>query len=230
MVIHDATLERTTTGHGPVSHYLLDELKALDAGSWFHHRFADQRLPTLSEVLDLVNGRTMVNIEIKSHADDPRHPSDAIEKQVVELVNQKTLRDKVLISSFDIDILNQLASIGDSPGLALISKKPADNEMLKICKRLKIYSWHPDHRIVTYQQVQLMHAAGMRVFPYTIDTPEEYRQMRAMNVDGVITDDPFIARASQSIERPLNDQAAENRWSDGIHRGRGSHQPSRWVV
>jgi glycerophosphoryl diester phosphodiesterase len=201
VVIHDATLERTTNGHGPVNHYTLNELKELDAGSWFHARFANQRLPELSEVLGLANGRAIVNIEIKSHAYEPHHPADTIEKQVVDLVKQKSDRDKVLISSFNINILDHISSIGDSPALALISEKPADDDTLKICERLKAFSWHPDHRILTHQQVQLMHDAGIRVFPYNVGTPGEYRQMLAMNVDGVITSDPFIAGARSNHKK-----------------------------
>ncbi len=54
VVIHDETLERTTNGHGSVHDHHLEELKQLDAGSWFHSDFADERLPELGEVLDLV--------------------------------------------------------------------------------------------------------------------------------------------------------------------------------
>ena len=149
VVIHDATLERTTNGQGAVNDYTMEELKQLDAGSWFDPRFADQRLPELSEVLDLVNGRTSVNIEIKAHAYEHDHPPDAIEKQVVALVKQKKLQDSVLISSFDIDILVQIASMQDPPAIALISRTPASNRIVEICTHLKVFSWHPDHLIVT---------------------------------------------------------------------------------
>ena len=110
VVIHDDTLERTTNGHGAVRNYTLEELKKLDAGSWFDARFADQRLPELSEVLDLAGGLTRVNIEIKAKSYEHRHPPDAIEKQVVAMVQQKNLQEAVLISSFEIDFLVQIAS------------------------------------------------------------------------------------------------------------------------
>ena len=109
VVIHDATLDRTTDGNGAVADFTLAELKQLDAGSWFDAQFADQRLPELSEVLDLVNGRVSLNIEIKAHAYEPGHPTDAIEKQVVELVRQKNLLDSCMISSFEANILVQIA-------------------------------------------------------------------------------------------------------------------------
>jgi len=193
VVIHDATLERTTNGHGAVSDYKLEELKQLDAGSWFDAQFADQRLPELSEVLDLVYGRAYVNIEIKAQAYEHNHPPDAIEKQVVALVKQKKLQDSVLISSFEIDILVQIASLANPPAIALISKTPANTRIVEICTRLKAFSWHPDHLIVTPSQVDMMHAAGLKVFPYNVDTFEDYVKMIDMKVDGVITDDPLSA-------------------------------------
>ena len=193
VVIHDATLERTTNGHGAVADYTLAELKSLDAGSRFDAKFADQQLPELSEVLDLVNGRAYVNIEIKSTAYESHHPPDAVEKQVVELLRQKKMLDTGLISSFDVNILEQIASMKAAPAIAFISKKPANKNTVKMCTRLNVFSWHPDFKIVTQKQVYLMHANGIKVFPYNVNTLEEYIAMRDIKVDGVITNDAILA-------------------------------------
>ena len=130
VVIHDETLERTTNGHGSVHDHTLEELKQLDAGSWFHSDFADERLPELGEVLDLVDGRVITNIEIKSNAYEPHHPADAIEKQVVDLVKQKKALDEVLISSFNVDILRQISEMANRPPQALISSDPVDDHTI----------------------------------------------------------------------------------------------------
>lgn len=193
VVIHDATLERTTNGRGPVKDYSIEDLKQLDAGSWFHPGFVNQRLPLLSEVLELVNGRIIVNIEIKSHAYEPHHPSDAIEKQVVELVRQNNLLDTILISSFNVHILEQISGMDKAPAIALISRKPANRNTVKMCARLNVFSWHPHRRVVTDEQVKMARGAGLRIFPYAVDTPKEYARMLGLNVDGVITGDPLQA-------------------------------------
>ena len=190
VVIHDATLERTTDGHGQVNGYTLQELKALDAGSWFHPSFAGERLPELEEVLDLVSDRTLLNIEIKSNAYEPHHPPDAIERQVVELVRRKKAHASVLISSFEWKILDSVASMETPPAIALISKYPAESDNVKRCIKLKAFSWHPNCRELTYDQVKTMREQGIRVFPYNVDSREEYQQMIQMGVDGVITSDP----------------------------------------
>jgi len=193
VVIHDATLERTTNGHGPVNGLNLKQLKQLDAGSWFHNRFAAERLPELSEVLDLADGRALINIEIKSHAYEPDHPLDAIERQVVKLVRSQKARDYVLISCFNMCILEQLAALKDAPALAWISKCPADRHTVEICSRIGAFSWHPQYRILTPQQVKMMHAAGIKVFPFNIESRQEIERMLAMDVDGLIISDPLEA-------------------------------------
>ena len=194
VVIHDATLERTTNGRGAVSDFTLNELKRLDAGSWFGEKFADQRLPELSEVLDLIKGRVYVNIEIKADAYEPHHPPDAIEKQIVAMVRKKGMQNHVLISSFELEFLVQIAAMENPPAIALISHTPITRRIVDLCAHLKMFSWHPDQRMATPHQVNLMHAAGLKVFPYKVDTFEDYMRMMDMKVEGVITDDPTAAR------------------------------------
>jgi glycerophosphoryl diester phosphodiesterase len=192
VVIHDATLERTTDGHGQVNSYTLQELKELDAGSWFHPRFAGERLPSIEEVLDLVRDRALINIEIKSNAYEAHHPPDAIEKQVVELVRRKNALASVLISSFEWKILENVASMEEAPAIALISKYPADGDNVGRCIRLNVFSWHPNCGELKYDQVKIMREQGIRVFPYNVDSPGEYQRMIQMDVDGIITSDPLL--------------------------------------
>ena len=69
VVFHDRALDRTTNGKGPVEQRTLEELKRLDAGSWFSSKFSGERIPTLSEVLHLLEGRAFLNIELKTDSD-----------------------------------------------------------------------------------------------------------------------------------------------------------------
>ncbi len=193
VVIHDATLQRTTNGHGPVNGLTLLELKQLDAGSWFHSDFAGERLPELIEVLELVDGRALINIEIKSGAYEPKHPLDAIERQVMDLVRRSKALDYILISSFNILILEQLAALKDAPPLAWISKCSADHHTVDMCTRINAFSWHPEHLILTRDQVDMMHAAGIRVFPFNMETKADFNRMISMGVDGAIINDPVEA-------------------------------------
>ncbi|MGL4971324.1 MAG: glycerophosphodiester phosphodiesterase family protein, partial [Cetobacterium sp.] len=65
VVFHDWTLERTSNGKGYVREHTLDELKELDAGSWFGEEFKGEKIPTLEETLDLIPDNMLINIELK---------------------------------------------------------------------------------------------------------------------------------------------------------------------
>ena len=97
-----------------------------------------------------------------------------------------------MISSFDRKILEKIASLENPPTLALNSRDPADSSTLALCRRLKIFSWHPSPVILTSDQVEAMHAEGLKVFPYNVDTPEQFEQMFDMQVDGLISNDPLL--------------------------------------
>jgi glycerophosphoryl diester phosphodiesterase len=203
VVIHDATLERTTNGRGPVNHHTLKQLKQLDAGGWFHPDYSGERIPELTEVLELTDGKVLINIEIKPHSYEAHQPPDVIEHQIVELIHQRKIEDFVLISSFDLNILRRLAQMNHSATLGLISRQPADRNTIEICNQIKAVSWHPNHQILSHDQVKKMNDASIKVFPYNADTSDEIDRMLGMEVDGVISSDPILAANRKVISNRL---------------------------
>src|SRR5574341_1433935 len=111
VVIHDVRLNRTTNGRGLVRAKSIDELRRLDAGSSFHQKFANERIPTLAEVLDWAKGRALLNIEIKSLA----RPAERAEQSLLSLLRRHGVRRQCLISSFNPLVLRRLARL--DPGL-----------------------------------------------------------------------------------------------------------------
>jgi len=97
VVIHDPQLSRTTDGRGRVHRRTIAELRQLDAGRWFHKRFAGENIPTLSEVFEMLNGRLGVNIEIKGCR--RRQTYDIVERCIRVVKNHRASK-YVLISSF----------------------------------------------------------------------------------------------------------------------------------
>ena len=95
VVIHDHAVDSTTDGQGPVSALSLAELQQLDAGSWFAPRFAGERIPTLRQVLEAVGQRLLINVEIKVA---PGHHPPTLEREVVRLIEEGGMVDRVLIS------------------------------------------------------------------------------------------------------------------------------------
>ncbi len=195
VVIHDDTLDRTTTGRGAVRGYTLGEIKALDAGSWFDARFAAERVPELSEAIQLTAGRCMLNIEIKTSAFEADFPADAIEHQVVNLVKTSAAADRVIISSFEQRILERIAAMDAPPAIAYISDHGADRNVLEMLLSIKAFSWHPRFKVLTRDQVEMLHAAGLKIFPFTINTREEAEKMLALGVDGLICNELRAMRA-----------------------------------
>jgi glycerophosphoryl diester phosphodiesterase len=186
VVIHDDTLDRTTTGKGPVRDRSFEEIQKLDAGGWFDSRFSAERVPELSEVLKLTAGRCLLNIEIKESAFEQRYPADAIEHQVVDLVKAGGAVDRVVVSSFGPRILERIAAMDAPPAIAYISEQGADRSLLEMLLAVQAFSWHPRFNVLTRAQVDLLHATGLKVFPWTVNTREEAEKLLALGVDGLI--------------------------------------------
>ena len=191
VVIHDENVDRTTNGSGMVRRLTMEELRRLDAGSWFNARFEGERVPALSQVLDAAKGRLKVNIEIKPEAFEARAQADAVERQVLDLVHSKGMAADILVSSFEWQLLERLRSLEAGIALGLLSDVPADDSLLHWYQRVQGFSWHPDYRVLTPDQVKTLHDMGGRVFPYAVNGKIDVPGMLAMGADGVILDDPL---------------------------------------
>jgi len=198
-VLHDDTLDRTTSGEGPVAGWDIASLRQLEAGGWFHPYFYGEGIPTLAEALDLIGSHAGVNIEIKSSMHDMGRPAGAIGRQVADLVTGLGLCDSVIISSFEWDILDKVAGTDNAPRIALLSEAPADEDGLAACKGLGAYSWHQNHKTLAVDQVATLHAAGLRAFAYTVNSQMRFRKLTDMGVDGVFTDNPMGLRFNSPV-------------------------------
>jgi glycerophosphoryl diester phosphodiesterase len=197
IVIHDPGLERTTDGTGRVNGRTLEEIKKLDAGRWFDVRFTGEPVPTPEEVLDPFGGRVLINFEIKKEALEADGPADAVERQLVALVEERRLLDSVLISSFEWRVLESIRRDRSDVSLAFITKNPGEEGLPGRCRSLGIFSVHPNWLFLQKEHVARMHEAGIAVFPYRVDRADEFRCALAAEVDGVISDDPRIAQGAR---------------------------------
>ena len=195
VVIHDETLDRTTNGRGRVADHTLAELKGLEAGGWFADRFSGETIPTLAEVLAGVDGRAAVNIEIKPEAYEAHHPEDAVERQVWRLLKHQNVLGDVLVSSFDIRVLSEIARMERPPALACLTEGEVDDGIFDACQNIGAFSWNPDYRCLNRTLVDKAHGLGLRVFAYTINSQIEIKRLIQMGVDGIFTDDPVTADA-----------------------------------
>jgi glycerophosphoryl diester phosphodiesterase len=190
IVIHDEDLSRTTNGDGFIADKTLEELKKLDAGSWYDKSFVGEKLPLLDEVLKLVQGKTEINIEIKNGY--KTYPG--IEDDLLELLKNYPYPDKIVISSFDHQCLLNIHKRTDKYRLALL----IDGLLVDLptyAKKIGVQNWHPGFSDIGFASVKQAHDAGLIVNSWTINTTDEWKQADQMHLDGVITDDPVAAKA-----------------------------------
>ncbi|PTM59677.1 glycerophosphodiester phosphodiesterase [Desmospora activa] len=195
VILHDNTVDRTTDGTGYIGDLTLEEIKQLDAGSWFGEEFAGEPIPTLNEVLDRYRSKNIgILIELKSPELYP-----GIEAEVALLLAQKKLdkrTDKIIVQSFNHDVMKNYHRLQPTiPVGVLVSYTPegVSDEQLRQFSTYADYV-NPNQRLVNHDLVQRVHANGMKITPYTIRAESEARQMMAAGVDGVITDFPELGR------------------------------------
>lgn len=191
VVHHDSTLERTTSGQGPISSWTLSELGRLDAGGKFSDEFTGERIPTLREVLAAVGNDVLVNVELTNYA----HAMDALPERAVSLVREMGMEKRVLFSSFNPIALRRIGrSATDIPvGLLLMRMEPA--WMRGLLKSFTPHNAvHLQTDLATPEAVAREHARGRVVNVWTVNERQQMKELLEMGVDGLITDVPDLAR------------------------------------
>jgi len=190
VVIHDATVDATTDGSGPVAKMTLSALKELDAGSWFDPAFAGERIPTLTEVLEVVGGRLLLNVELKGGA----LLNDRLERAVADEIECHGLADQVLLSSFNPLILRRVQRIDPllSTGLLYTSTARPKIGISRLIAPRRQTAVHPHHTLVDEGHVRWARQHGYRINVWTVDDAAEMRHMIGMGVDGIITNVPDL--------------------------------------
>jgi glycerophosphoryl diester phosphodiesterase len=187
VLLHDATLDRTTTGHGPVAERTWEGLQALDAGARFDPAFNGTRVARLEELLATAAGRSGVLIELKAEMGRP----DLLVRQVLAAVEAARGEIRVRLISFEADLLERVRH--DDPSLAtgLIASTAAG--LLGTGRRLGCVAIHPWVAALSPELVGETRAAGLRVNAWTANTPEHVRRAAEMGVDEITTDFPTMA-------------------------------------
>jgi glycerophosphoryl diester phosphodiesterase len=190
VLLHDATLDRTTTGQGAVSAVTWDELRRLDAGVRFAPQFAGTRVPQLAELLTAAAGRSGVLIELKA---EPER-QDQLVRQVLMVVEVEGASDSVRVISFEPELLERIThAIMDwtLPTGLIASTAPG---LLQTARRLGCAAIHPRLTALSPELVAAARAAGLRVNTWTANTAEQVRQAIDFGVDEITTDFPAMAR------------------------------------
>ena len=186
MLLHDATLERTTTGKGRAADFTWKELSDLDAGAWHSPAFKGERLATFEAIArQLVSNGDMANVEIKPTPGAERETGLAVAREAAKY--WAGARVPPLLSSFAFDSL--VAAKEAAPelprGWLVDTFTEADWGRLG---ELGAVSLHTDHKKFDVANVARLHDRGYRVMLYTVNDADNAERLFAAGVDGIFTD------------------------------------------
>jgi glycerophosphoryl diester phosphodiesterase len=191
VVHHDATVDRTTDGHGHVRDLKLADLRALDAGSSFSESFHGEKIPTLDEVFERLGKRTFINVELTNYTT----PGDQLVETVCMLVKKHKVQKHVLFSSFFAANLSKARSFLPEVPCGLL----AYPGLLGTWARSfgfafgKYQALHPALKDMSQQQVARVHRLNRRVHVWTVNAEQDMVRLFGWRVDGIFTDDPALA-------------------------------------
>jgi glycerophosphoryl diester phosphodiesterase len=191
IVIHDATVDRTTDGSGRVSSLTLEAIRKLDAGAWFDPKFTGTQVPLLEEVFETLGREKLINIELTNYST----PRDGLAEKVCGLIEKHNNQKQILLSSFFASSLKIAARIMPEVPRGLL----ATPGFLGLWARSFGFMFgdyqalHPHISNASREQVQRAHRLKRRIHVWTANSPGEITRLKDWGVDGIITDDPAAA-------------------------------------
>jgi glycerophosphoryl diester phosphodiesterase len=196
VALHDATLERTTNGRGPVHDHTLAELRQLDAGKWFDREFMDARIPTLEEILDFARKNDVVfYLEVKYNAAFGMHHA------LVGALRQADSVARTVVISFDPGTLSAVNKLDSSLMLGLLVEA-SNPDVVSTAINVGARQICPAHKVVTPDFVSRAHDAGLHVTTWTVNNIDRMRAMISAGVEGIMTDFPARLRAAVEDAAP----------------------------
>ncbi|MEV0580356.1 glycerophosphodiester phosphodiesterase family protein [Streptomyces sp. NBC_01463] len=177
-VMHDAEVDRTTDGKGPIAEKTLAELRELDAGQ-------GERVPVFEEVLDAV--RSPLQAEIKDVA---------AARTLAEVMRRRDLVERVEVISFHDEAIAEIAQLVPGVRTALVASRWGD-DVVDRAKAVGATRLVLNVRRITLELVEKAHAEGLTVVGWVVNTQDHLRLARGLGLDGATTDFPEIRRAGR---------------------------------
>jgi len=200
VVIHDSDFMKLAGKDLKVWDAKLAEIDRIDVGSWFDPSFATERVPTLGDVLAAARGKAKVVIELKYYGYD-----QDLERRVVQIVEDAGMASAVAVMSLKYKGIQKIRALRPDWTIGLLSAKGVGDLTKLDADFLAV-----NQGMATPGFVRRAQAAGKQVFVWTIDDPVSMSRMISIGVDGIITDEPELARqvlaqraSLSSVERLL---------------------------
>jgi len=184
VVVHDSDFMKLSGVPLKIWEGSFEQVREIDVGSWFGAEFADERVPTLREVLEAARGRAGVVIELKYYGHDQE-----LEQRVVDIVEDTNMVSEVAVMSLKYEGIQKMRKLRPDWSLGLLSATAVgdlaglDADFLAVSTGMAKPGF-----------IRRAHAAGKRLFVWTVNDPVAISRMISLGVDGVITDEPEMAR------------------------------------
>ena len=180
VVFHDEKLDRLTNASGLIESLELDSIKKITVLDKY-------RIPTLEEVLILIDGKVKLNIELKGQG--TASPTNDIINQYIN--KGGWTNDKFIISSFKWDELEKFRSLNSLiPIAVLVNTRVNPIEALPFARKVKAIAINPNFKDLNQENIKEIQSNGFKVFPYTINELDDIERMIKLGVDAIITDYP----------------------------------------
>jgi glycerophosphoryl diester phosphodiesterase len=193
VVIHDATLERTTSGRGDVREMALHEVRVLSAGfpSRFGAAYAGERVPTLPEALGLLRDRARVMVEIKpdSVTDDA---DSGIEARTVEHVRRAGMEKDVALISFSRRALVRCRDLGPEIARGHLFYRAEPGEVLSGAREVATDLVMPEKGMLSDDLRDRAREAGLKVATWVVDDPAELPALARFDLYGIGSNRPGV--------------------------------------
>ena len=197
IAMHDEKLDRTTDGTGIVKDYTLEQIKQLDAGSWFNEKYPQYakpeyeglKVPSLEEIFQKFGKNASYYIETKSPDIYP-----GMEKELLRLVNKYKINKKtLLIQSFSQESLKIMHDLDPSVKLIQLlsyqSNATVTDAQIAEVKKYAI-GVGPNHTYLNEEYIQKIVGSGLEIHPYTVNEKERMKQLIDWGVTGMFTNFP----------------------------------------
>ena len=185
IVMHDSNAYRTTGVDANIVNMAYKEVKTLDAGSWFSDEYVGENVPSLKEVLELTQGKIKLNIELK-----PADNGTALAKNTVRLIEKYNMVNDCVITSFSESALKAVKTYNQEIKVGyILSAAYGDFYDMK-----NVDFFSVNAAFLSKRTIDAIHNSGKRVYAWTVNNKESIKNLTNKGVDGIITDNPVLAR------------------------------------
>lgn len=189
VISHDDTLDRCTNRTGSLYDLNKEDLQNIDAGGWFSDEFIGERIPTLDELIELINKNELnVNFELKSCCGG-KELTESLIKQFAQALNKLDKERQIIVSSFNPLVLSKFKDISpQTPVGCLFETHTLYDDWTSIMESCRAEYIHPQNEGLTKQMVDNFKRYGYKINVWTVNDLARANQLFNWGVDGVFTD------------------------------------------